>query len=92
MGPKSNASKRKTGIRRTIAKAIHMSPLARSHVLSDFIDLPEEILMAREEMDQTAVDSFWGIDKDLRDRNAELQLMLQEVLLIFDIYHTNARV
>jgi hypothetical protein len=82
MAPKLNSSKRKTGIRRTIAKSINLGTASRMPVAAEFITLPEQLLMAREEMEQTTVDKFWGIDKDLKDRNAELLLMSKEVFYV----------
>jgi len=38
-------------------------------------------LMEREEWEQRLVDNFWGLDKDLKDRNAEISMMHAEDIL-----------
>lgn len=84
MPPKSNPNKRKGTnlVKRAITKSIAQSsgnnPNRFVHGDGQFIDLPEEILMAREEQEQTMIDKFWGIDKDLKDRNVEITQMMKE--------------
>ncbi len=82
MPPKSTTNKRKTGlVKRAITKSIAQSsgnnPARVAHG-DGYMDLPEEILMAREEQEQTMIDKFWGIDKDLKDRNVEVTQMTKE--------------
>ncbi len=73
-------SRKSAIIKRVVARSISNSGMSKFVPTfgSGLNNTAELSLMAREEWEQRLVDNFWGLDKDLRDRNQEIAIMTEE--------------
>jgi hypothetical protein len=71
-------SRKSAIIKRVITRSVSQTSKFVPTFGSGLNNVAELSLMAREEWEQRLFDNFWGLDKDLKDRNQEIGLMASE--------------
>jgi hypothetical protein len=71
-------SRKSAIIKRVVTRSVSQTSKFVPTFGSGLNNVAELSLMAREEWEQRLVDNFWGLDKDLKDRNQEIGLMTYE--------------